>query len=792
MFVAHISEDGRIQTCQDHSRHTAELAGRSLESIGLYGTAYLAGLLHDAGKFTEEFTAYIEKAVLGEARRGSIIHSFAGGAYILNRFHGKQKGMISIQDLTAELIACAIFSHHGLVDLISDNGDCGYEHRKTRQPEYDQCALNAFLQECASEKEIDTMFKQSVQEISEMLQRFPETENYSENCFYSGFLERLITSAVVAGDREDTSSFMLGTDSEQRTGSDDEIWEKTILNLNRFLDTFPKEGRLQLARRSFSDRCCEFASHPTGIYRLDLPTGSGKTLCTLRFSLNHAKTHRKKRIIYAAPLLSIIEQNADVIRNAVGDESLILEHHSNLAVPEEGDELKRAELLQESWEAPIIVTTMVRLLEILFSGQMTDVRRMQALCDSVLILDEVQSIPPKMLSMFNCAMNFLSNCCHTTVVLCSATQPPFDQARRGLKISHERMADHSLLDRFAPLFKRTEIQFGGAMKTAELPLYIKEMRENGNSLLVVCNTKSEASDLFHLLSDSMDNIYHLSAGMCMNHRKKILRELTAELQRKTPLICISTQVIEAGIDISFDTVIRMSAGLDSIVQCAGRCNRNGEHDEPRPVRIVLHTDQKLGPLNEIAAQQNALNDLIAQYHTDPDVFRHDLASDEAVEYYYKSLFRNMKDDTQDYPTNHLTLFSLLGDNKEYCALNPKYGTYGLNQAFKKAAGLFSVFDENNMSVLVPYEEGAKLIEALQTDRAKYDIGYCKQILTEAKGYSVTVSEKQLNQLRETGMVREILDGSVFIADAGIYDDKTGMLSGKKIKEKMEQCNTLIL
>ncbi len=791
MHIAHISPDGKLQTCQEHSRNTAMLAEQALSGIGLSKSAYLAGLLHDAGKFTSEFNEYIQNALQGKARRGSVIHSFAGGTFLLNRFHPAAGGQPGICELTSEILACAVISHHGLVDLISEDGSSGFEYRKTKQPEYDQRAVKAFLAECAPETEIDDLFQSAVQEIADLLNRFPETQDYPENMFYLGFLARMLTSAVVSGDRKDTARFMLGG-TDHPTERDGSIWDEPLSTLHRLLASFPEEGRLQQARRMFSDCCFEFAAKPTGIYRLDLPTGSGKTLCALRYAMNHAKLHQKRRIIYVAPLLSVIEQNAEVIHKAVGDDSLVLEHHSNLVSTLNEEDLKTAELLQESWDAPIIVTTMVRLLEVLFSGKMADVRRMQALCASILILDEVQSIPTKVISMFNCAMNFLSHCCGTTIVLCSATQPPFNEAKHRMKISPDRMIGPALLASVEPLFRRTNIQYDGLLTSDEIPAYIANQWKDSGSLLIVCNTKAEAAKIFHQLSTGGMNVFFLSAGMCMAHRKKSLKQIMEELHASKPMICVSTQVIEAGIDISFDTVIRMSAGLDNIVQCAGRCNRNGEHPEPQLVHILTHADQKLGPLKGIAEQQNALNCLIAQFRKEPDLFGRDLASEASVTYYYKNLFKNMREDAQDYPAEHLTIFSLLSTNTFYLGLSRKQEDYGLNQAFKTAGKWFSVFDEDNRSILVPYKEGKTLIEQLEGAWEKDQIGLCYHILEKAKAYSLSVNQSQLNQLMRIGAVKSICEDSILIAEPWCYDDETGLLSGKTLKEKMEQCNTLIL
>ena len=794
MHIAHISGDGRMQTCTEHSRNTAELAKKALESNGLGNTAYLTGLLHDCGKFTGEFNDYIQHAVKGEARRGSVIHSFAGGVFLLDHYH-KDLKEIDYNALAAEWMACAIFNHHGLIDLINDSGENGYERRKAKQPDYERRAQEAFLQECAGKEELNDLFGKAVVELRDKMQHFPQAKDNDENLFYAGLLTRLLTSAVVEGDRTDTADFMAGESRGEAFADKELIWSECIRSLNRKLASFPINGRLQEARRSFSESCAAFADHPAGIYRLDLPTGSGKTLCSLRFALEHAKKAGKKRILYVAPLLSILEQNVEVIRDAVGNDDWILEHHSNVTAEkkEEDDrELKPAELLQENWDAPIIVTTLVRVLETMFSHQMADVRRFQALCDSVIIFDEVQSVPNRMLSMFNLTLNFLAACCNTTVVLCSATQPPFDKACREMNIAPERIVNSCVLDRYAALFKRTDIQYDGSYTSEEMPEYIAGLYQKSRNLLVVCNTKIEAANLYERLRNRIPLLFHLSAGMCMEHRKRTLTELRKALAKEKQLVCISTQVIEAGIDISFESVVRLSAGLDSVVQCAGRCNRNGESESPRPVRIILHADQKLGPLKDIGDAQDALNALVAQFRITPERFSNDLASEEAVNYYYECLYRAMKKGSQDYPTKQDTLFSMLGMNETFLNLCKTPGLYAMNQAFKTAAHLFSVFDNDTQSILIPYDKGADVIRELESETAKYNIGYCKSLIREAKGYDVTVSVMQLKSLLEIGAVRSICNNMFYAAESYCYDINTGLLTAKKAKERLERCDTLIL
>lgn len=786
MHIAHIdpqSNPHRIQTCADHSRSVASLARNILVPCSLGSAGYLAGLLHDCGKFTDEFDAYITKASCGEkVSKGSVIHTFAGVLYTLEQFHSK--GKIPMQDMTAEMISCCVGSHHGLYDLWNSRHQSGFDHRLQHQPAYDRRAITSFHEECADQREIEQLFHAAEQEIQSCLQARISTHvrSQKELCYALGLLVRLITSAIVDADRTDTRCFMQNVPLPAIAPP---AWAACAARVNAHIAAFPQATPIQSARRAFSDRCAVMAENKPGLYRLDLPTGGGKTLAALRFAVLHAEKNKLRRIFYVAPFLSIIEQNAGVIRSAVGDSIPVLEHHSNMlqedTTPEEASQ---TEYLQETWDAPMIITTFVQLLNTLFSGKMASVRRFHALCESIIIIDEVQSLPPRMLSMFNCAVNFLVTCCKATVVLCSATQPAFGKAERKM-LTPEKLISDDMFRQYAPLFQRTTIQDAGAVSMEELAALALDTLEDANSLLVVCNTKREAADLFHSLSGATDaKLFHLSAGMCMAHRKQVLRDLDAALANKEKLICVSTQLIEAGVDISFGSVIRLAAGLDSIVQSAGRCNRHGEHAKPQPVRICTLKGEKLGPLKEISESQAALTTLLAGFRRNPARYNHDLASDTAVLDYYTALYVNMATHAQDYYVHDQYLFELLSTNTQY--LSNKPSPYILNQAFRTAGDWFEVFDSSSESILVPYGEGKSIIGELPENLPRHDLSRVAALLEKAKPYTISVTASQIGQMQKKGMLSTRLDGSIHVLYDDYFDDHIG------IKEGNDLCSTLIL
>ena len=786
MHIAHMAVDSQtkaccIQTCTEHSRAVAGLARGILAPCGLGATGYLAGLLHDCGKFTKEFDEYIRKASHdAPVRKGSVIHTFAGVRCIMELAHAP--GKPSMQNMAAEILAVCIGSHHGLIDLWDERHQSGFDHRMTRQPVYDRQAMASFYQECADEAEIGQLFREAEQEIQAYIQGRIATcvRNQKECSFALGLLVRLITSAIVEADRTDTRCFMEHVPLPQPGLPD---WAACAARVDAHIASFHQEKPIQTARRAFSDRCAAAAENTPGLYRLDLPTGGGKTLAALRFAVLHAERHNLRRIFYVAPFLSIIEQNADVIRSAVGGSVPLLEHHSNLVQDETTpEEAARTEYLQETWDAPMIITTFVQLLNTLFSGKMSAVRRFQALCESVIIIDEVQSLPPRMLSLFNCAVNFLVTCCRTTVVLCSATQPAFDQAERKMLPPRPLISD-AMFKQYAPLFQRTSIQYAGACSMQDIADLSMQTLETTDSLLIVCNTKHEAAELYGMLGEASDaRLFHLSAGMCIAHRKEVLRELNAALTGGEKVVCVSTQLIEAGVDISFGSVIRLAAGLDSIVQSAGRCNRHGEHSQMQPVHICKLNGEKLGPLKEISEAQNALTKLLEEYRLHPEQYDHDLTSDAAVREYYTALYREMPARAQDFFVNGQYLFELLSTNSQFFSKSP----YMLNQAFRTAGAWFEVFDSAGESILVPHGQGKDIIGQLPEEKPPYDLARIHALLQEAKPYTVSVASGQMERMQKRGMLYTRLSGSIYVLNDDYYDNSIG------IKEGNDLCSTLIL
>jgi CRISPR-associated endonuclease/helicase Cas3 len=466
--------------------------------------------------------------------------------------------------------------------------------------------------------------------------------------------------------------------------SDMPPWNDLSISLESHLAGFDLTKPINRLRTEISDRCREAASLPGGVYRLSVPTGGGKTLSSLRFALEHARLHNKERIFYIIPYTTIIDQNAAEIRRILKRDDLILEHHSNVIREnwpwDQNSEEDEADynLLTEQWSSPIILTTMVQFLNSLYAGGTRAARSMHRLTNSVLGFDEVQATPVSCIHLLTGALNFLSGLCNTTVLLCTATQPELTEVERPLRILGECQIVGSLDDQFN-IFKRNRVidsRKDGGYTINDLSLFTIDKLSDLMTGLIILKTKDAARKLYleieqwnQSLNDSEQyNLFYLSTSLCPAHRKELLAEIQS-LLHGGKVICISTQLIEAGIDISFQCVIRAVAGLDSIAQAAGRCNRHKEYEGCRDVFIVNLAGENLKHLPDMLAGRQAAEDILNNMKKDPALYGGDPVSPAAVRAYYLRFNQYVKG-KMDYPvpdvSPNATLIDLLGSNKLGC------------------------------------------------------------------------------------------------------------------------------
>jgi CRISPR-associated helicase Cas3/CRISPR-associated endonuclease Cas3-HD len=792
-YPAHIRTDANgvqtEQTVTAHCRGTARYAADSLNTVGFSSAGYLAGLLHDMGKFTKKFRAYLKKSANGESvDRGSVNHTFCGAVFLLTNYHSQDRELIS--RMTAELIAYAVGAHHGLFDGISPDGKDGFLHRLNTDKAdlcYDEAVSNFFC-ECAGEDEIDALFQAAKTETQNFINKALLAGNRKKApiAFSIGAAQRLLLSALIDADRSNTAEFMnnvLYADAGRGGAAD---WKELLNYTEQKIEAMDTSGDINKARRKISDMCRSFAERPGGIYRLTVPTGAGKTLSTLRYALAHAAAFNKQRVFFIIPLLSVIEQNAGIIRDYIMDSNLVLEHHSNIIRPKQTDgELDRYELLSESWDAPVVISTLVQFLDTLFSDKTACVRRMCALSDSVIVLDEIQSLPKKTINLVNGALNALTQLFGATVVLCSATQPCLENTGHPLLLN----GSPDIVPYNAALwstFKRTEVIdkcIESGYSDEEAADFLAERLSCCESLLMICNTKATAKRLYELLDILNRNserpclLFHLSTSMCTKHRADTLDAIRKNLG-KSRVVCVSTQLVEAGVDFSFECVVRARAGLDNIAQAAGRCNRSGEFHKLCQVYIINLKSESLGPLREIADAQEAAKSFLYGYSQNSGRFGEDMLSEKSIGEYYRILYADKSVSNKfDYPVPafHTTLYDMLSVNKAFAERCKAPVCELIRQAFKTAGGEFEVFDENTEDAVVPYDKTAEdLIAGLYSEKAKHDLRFLAETIAKAKPYTVSLFEYQRRALENAGGLHGGGDMPVLTVLPRFYDQKIGL------------------
>ena len=777
-MIAHIRDDDHgqaIQTVSAHCQQTASLCAGYAAAIGAEHIARLQGLFHDAGKMTAAFERYIRQE--SDCRRGEIDHSFAGAKYLYTL--AEQSGDADMQ-AAVRLIGRTILSHHGIHDWL--NGDQEDYFAERVQKEDDYAEVLSHMDEILPEQETLALLHQAAQEFNSLQSKLKDLARLTSDekphkirslAFYMGMLERFLQSCLIDADRTDTADFMSDTRTEEHVDLPS-LWDAMHERMHAKCDAFAKRtDPISVQRCSISDRCAAFAAKPVNACRLIVPTGGGKTLSSLRFAIEYCKTHGKQKILYTAPFMSILEQNSDEIRSITGD-AYFTEHHSNLLSElETAEELHEYELRTEKWDAPVIATTMVQLLNTLFSAKSSAVRRMHRLADAVIIIDEVQSVPLKCVHLFNLAVNFLTHICGVVVVLCSATQPAVEQTEFPLLLDENASMTGDTVQDFA-VFHRTDVlsavtPYGFSYEEAA-DLCAEKYAENGNLLLIV-NTKAAAKTLFTLLQERCPDaeVMHLSTNLCPAHRREKIAAMRKTLKAGQPLICVTTQLIEAGVDISFRCVVRSLAGLDNAAQAAGRCNRNGVAAQPCPVYLIKLKEERVARLEGVQTAQQ-----IAQRILD-DTQITDYLSCETQNLYFSFLYRQ-EDDKLSYPVSvyqiRTTLIELLSLNKDAFRASglPKTMQFSV-QAFKTAGTLFEVIDSRTTDILVPYNEEAKaLIAALNTELPP---GRCRELLRKAQQYTVSVYD--VRKLQSLHAVYALASG-VIALEPQYYDVDCGIVT----------------
>ena len=679
-YIAH--KDGeREQSIKEHLEGTAERAGEFAEKFGKKEWGYCCGMLHDIGKYSEEFQRKIQ-----EDTNDRVDHATAGAQVCKER-----GGYYSI------LSYCIAGHHAGL-------------------PDYGNTAMNSSL--CGRWKKRICDYHAYKDEIKiPKLDTDPIVFSKDRNMdFALGTFIRMLYSCLVDADFLDTESFMKNGDTGRNSGESMETLqnrlEKHISEWLKNTDIDTINGR----RTEILKNCIKEGKQKEGIFRLTVPTGGGKTLTSLAFALEHAVKNHKDRIIYVIPYTSIIEQNAQVFREILGEDN-VLENHCNVDY-ESSEEFKPMQLASENWDKPVVVTTNVQFFESLFADKSSKCRKLHNIANSVVILDEAQMLPMDYLKPCTAMLQELVDGYRTSIVLCTATQPTLDAFFR----------ENALIKELCPrmeeqfqFFQRVNYQNLGKIRWDDL---LEKLKRENNALCIV-NTKKAAQMIYKEIDG--EGIYHLSTSMYPKHRKRVLKKIRERLKNNEKCIVISTSLVEAGVDLDFARVYRQIAGLDSMIQAAGRCNREGKRILSDSMVYIFDLEESY-PVQSQRQQMDVSKGILQDYA--------DIADLKAITDYFTRLY-------------HYRGTSL--DKKK---IMDEFQKMECN--FAKVAKEFRLIEENTRMIFINREPEAD--ELLQELRIK---GVTRERMRKAGQYCIQVydNEKSENsffdKLNGAGMLKPI-------------------------------------
>lgn len=703
MYLAHIA-DGRSQTVKEHLVGTAKLARQFASEFGAEDIGELAALSHDIGKYSVEF----QRRIAG----GPVVdHSTAGAMECLklNQIHA----------------ALAVAGHHcGLLD-VGNTGDTPLSHtffgRKAKYIVGDVPNYSFW------EKEIS-------------LPENPQLPSFIKNRvspLTDAFFSRMLYSCLVDADYLDTEEFMTnGRRKRLESISLEDLNKRLSRHTSAF---FPPKSLVNKIRCEVLQSCLKAGRGKKGLYNLTVPTGGAKTLSSLAFALQHAVVNKMDRVIYVIPYTSVIDQTAEIFKTILGEESVI-EHHSSV-VWEGTDDIEsvgyKKALAAENWDAPIIVTTAVQFFESLYSNKPSKCRKLHNIANSVIIFDEAQTIPVDHLEPCVYAISQLVQNYGASAVMCTATQPAlndlFCKYTNGMEPT-EIVSNPSTLYQ---QLKRVTFDIREKMTKKDLAAEIASYSQ----VLCIVNNRIAARNLYTAFPE--EGTYHLSTFMYPVHRRKVIKEIKNRLKEGLPCRVISTSLIEAGVDLDFPRVFREIAGLDSIIQAAGRCNRNGVFSPEDSIVTVFEGDwerpEMMGP--PVGACKEVLK-----------AFGSDIDNADAIYKYFQCL--------RSYVRNDLDKCHVLRDLDN--------GIDGCLFPFETVSKNFHYIESSTMTVFIPSGGGKEVVNKILRGEIS------KEIMRKAGQYSVSVYEKQFNELLESGSATKIGDDSAVLTDLSLYSNATGL------------------
>ncbi|MBB5016980.1 CRISPR-associated endonuclease/helicase Cas3 [Chitinivorax tropicus] len=733
IYLAHVHPETLApHTLPDHLRDTAKLARAYLAGLGMDDWINVAALWHDLGKYREAFQQYIRDvsgydAHVKDSTSKKTDHSTAGALLAWQR----------MPDVRGRILAYLIASHHtGLLDWFGD-GVGGPRPLEKR---------------LASGVEDGLLAQALAADIPDDILN-PPMPTLVLPCGVDGLhlWVRILFSSLVDADFLDTERFMNIKQSGCREHG------HSISQLRALLDqhlaakaaALPQPlTEVNVLRAEVLQQCLDRAAEPPGLFSLTVPTGGGKTLSSLAFALKHADIHSKRRIIYAIPYTSIIEQTAGVFREALGD--VVLEHHSSF---DPDKETPFSRLAAENWDAPLIVTTNVQLFESLFAARTSRCRKLHNLINSVIVLDEAQLLPPDLLAPILHCMRELSARYGVTWVLCTATQPALGTRRNGHgKVTLQGLDGvRDIIPDPRALFERldrVEVELPADLnQPTDWPTLADELAGHQQALVVV-NTRSQARELFQHMPEGT---HHLSALMCGEHRSQILAQIRAQLALGEPVRIVSTSLIEAGVDIDLPVVYRALAGLDSIAQAAGRCNREGRLSGKGRLVVFVPPAKRLVGLAKYGEQATR-----SVLHRPPAK----LLSPEAFRLYFDAYYGQIGQ----------------GLDKHQILQQLKQNAGEAKIPFRTVAEQFSLIDESqSISVIVPYVNPDKPEADSRPLIAMLASGNVHRELTRhLQRFAVSLRRYEFDLLKQSGEIDEPLSGYFVLKNETMYHPKLGV------------------
>lgn len=698
-YLAHLTEDGRTQTILEHLKGTASLCSAFAAAFDAEAQGQLAGMAHDIGKYSAAF----QRRLHGGPK---VDHASAGAFECLKA-----------QQLAA---AFAISGHHG---GLPDGGGRG-----------DAAGAGTFWGRInrASQGRLEDYHAWQ----SEFSLPHANTPAFAGTRLEGMFFTRMLFSCLVDADYTDTGAFMDNSPYLPASSSSmEELWRRLETYVSGW---FPPKGALNMQRCVILEQCMSAgAQYGPGLFTLTVPTGGGKTVASLSFALAQAKARRMKRIVYVIPYTSIIEQTAQIFREILGDEN-VLEFHSGVQFDQQEDDASSPETAPltrsvETWDVPVIVTTAVQFFESLYACQPSKCRKLHNLAQSVLIFDEAQMLPLPYLRPCVWAIAQLVRHYGASAVLCTATQPALDPI-------FQEFAPEIPIREICPMaeahwesFRRVSFQQAGTLSWMDLAARLQQQEQ----VLCVVNTRRAAREVFHQLSGPGN--FHLSTLMYPAHRRRILDEIRRRLRDGLPCRVVSTSLIEAGVDVDFPAVYRELSGLDSILQAAGRCNREGKRPPEDSIVTIFQGEDPPPRLFETSIGAGKI------------VLDHcqDVSSRAAIHTYFSTLLDLKGAEAQD--AHHILPLM----ESEFFP-------------FRTVAERFHLIESPTTTVYLPLEEGAGLVELLRSGQ------YSRTLYRRLGQYGVSVYPQHLAALEQAGALEHLEDGSVVLRDIGLYTQTTGL------------------